>query len=409
MSEIEIEAMRILFVDDEPRVLDGLRRMLRTSREQWHMRFCDGPLRALEALQEEPFDVVVTDMRMPVMDGAELLSRIRDQYPQTIRIVLSGQSEQERVLRAVGPAHQYLSKPCNPDELRSTILKASLLGRRLENTGLKSLVSKLSVLPSLPKLYVELVEELAKEDCSVSKIGSLISQDVGMTAKLLQVVNSSFFGLPVHVVDLKHAVSLLGTNTIRQLVMAAGVFRQATGASDKQAFLRQLFDHSMAVGSVAKSLATDAGLPKESVDNAFLAGVLHDVGKLVLVDNFDSEYTNILLQSQYRDCPTGDLEVENYGSSHADIGGYLLGLWGLPQEIIEAVAFHHDPASGLCDSFTPLTAVHIADAFCHEQTEDSPDQLDWAYIRRLQIEDRLESWRSRAPKCVGIITPGAPV
>jgi putative nucleotidyltransferase with HDIG domain len=407
MNENESESMRILFVDDEPRVLDGLRRMLRGRRELWHMRFCEGPLLALEALQQEPFDVVVTDMRMPVMDGAELLSRIREQYPQTIRIVLSGQSEQERVLRAVGPAHQYLSKPCNPEELRETIVKASRLGKRLDNPMLKSLVSKLSVLPSLPKLYTELVEELAKEDCSVGRIGTLISQDIGMTAKLLQLVNSSFFGLPVHVVDIKHAVALLGTNTIRQLVMAAGVFRQTTGSGDKQLFLRQLFDHSMIVASIAKVIAVDAGLSRESVDNAFLAGVLHDIGKLVFNDNFAAEYAQIQEQSKCRESLIGEAEVAAFGASHADVGGYLLGLWGLPHEIIEAVAFHHDPRSSPAETLAPLTAVHLANAICHEAPDNGPISLDMDYVCHLKIEDRLDSWRAMAAETAAQTGPGA--
>jgi putative nucleotidyltransferase with HDIG domain len=188
--------------------------------------------------------------------------------------------------------------------------------------------------------------------------------------------------------------------------MAAGIFRQTSGTSDRHAFLKQLFEHSMAVGSLAKALAADAKLPKDSIDNAFLAGVLHDIGKLVLVDNFGSEYTIILEQSKCRDCLASEVEVETYGSSHADIGGYLLGLWGLPQEIIEAVAFHHDPVSAPDGLFTPLAAVHIADAICHEQSDDGPTRLNLEYLRSLQIEDRLQYWRSHAPGSAELTKPG---
>jgi HD-like signal output (HDOD) protein len=408
MSELQLNPMKILFVDDEPRVLDGLRRMLRGYRHEWHMRFCEGPLLALEALQQEKFDVVVTDMRMPVMDGAELLSRIRELHPETVRIVLSGQSEQERILRAVGPAHQYLSKPCNPEELRATIIKASLLGNRLDNLILKSIVSQLGVLPSLPRLYVDVVEELAKEDCSVGKIGTLISQDIGMTAKLLQLVNSSFFGLPVHVVDAKHAVALLGTNTIRQLVMAAGIFRQTNGCSEKQFFLKQLCDHSMAVATIARAIATEAKLHKDSVDNSFLSGVLHDVGKLVLVENYGVEYLQLNQKAKCQDLPTLDAELQTYRATHADVGGYLLGLWGLPQEIIEAVALHHRPEFSPCNEFTPLTALHIANALAHNNlNEELPAvRINMAYLQRIGIDEHLEHWRSMADETLALARPG---
>jgi len=395
---------RVLFVDDEPKVLDGLRRMLRAYRNEWTMQFCEGPEQALAAMAEEPFDVIVSDMRMPGMDGAELLTRIRDKYPDTVRIVLSGQSEQERILRAVGPAHQYLSKPCDPESLRTTISRASLLCRRMNNPKLKALVSQMDSLPSLPDIYFQLVEELRGEDASVDRVGALIESDISMTAKVLQLVNSSFFGLPVHVNDAKHAAAMLGLNTLKPLVLTASIFRQLEESRVSANFLEKVFGHSMVVAGIAKKLAQAEELDRDSIDNAFIAGALHDVGKVVMADNFGRDYTVLCHKAKAQQTSVCELEIEQYGTSHADVGGFLLGLWGLPQEIIEAVAYHHDPATSVDESFSLLTAVHVANSFCDDEPEpglepQAASTVDRDYLVRLDLESRLDSWKMIAEEC----------
>ncbi len=396
--------IRVLFVDDEPKILDGLRQMLRAYRREWTMEFCEGPELALVAMAAAPFDVIVTDLQMPGMDGAELLSRVRDQYPNTVRIVLSGQSEQERILQAVGPAHQYLSKPCDPEFLRQTITRANLLGKRMNNPQLKTLVSQMDSLPSLPDIYFDLVEELRGEDASVDRVGALITRDLSMTAKVLQLVNSSYFGLPVHVNDVKHAAALLGLNTLKPLVLTASIFRQLEESRVSATFLEKVLSHSLEVAGIAKQLAKEEGLDRDTVDNTFIAGALHDVGKVVLADNFGRDYTVLCHKAKAQQTAIVGLEIEQLGASHADVGGYLLGLWGLPQDIVEAVAFHHDPANSADESFSPLTAVHVANVL-NEQANDMPleptagSPLDQIYLAKLDLGHRQESWQAISEAC----------
>jgi DNA-binding NarL/FixJ family response regulator len=197
---------RVLFVDDDPLILSGLRRMLRDQRQEWEMCFACSGEDALRMLAEIPCDVVVSDMRMPQMDGAELLSRVRSMFPDTVRIVLSGQSDKEAILKCVGPAHQFLSKPCVPERLRETIQRACAVKGVLKSTELRTLVSQIDNLPSIPKVYERLISELRGPDVSIEDVANLIAADVGMTAKILQLVNSSFFGLPQRVTNLSHAV-----------------------------------------------------------------------------------------------------------------------------------------------------------------------------------------------------------
>lgn len=403
--------IRVLFVDDEPQVLDDLRRMLRSYRREWTMEFCDGPEQALNTLATTPFDVIVTDLQMPGMDGAELLSRVRDLYPDMVRIVLCGNSEQERVLQAVGPAHQYLSKPCNPGFLQKTVNRACLLNTRLSNQQLKALVSRMDSLPSLPEIYFDLVEELRDEEASVDRVGTLISRDLGMTAKVLQLVNSSFFGLPVHVNDAKHAAALLGLNTLKPLVLTASIFRQLEESRVSQTFLETVLSHSMAVGGLAKQLAKDEGLDSEAVDNSFIAGALHDIGKVVLADNFGRDYTVLCHKAKAQETSIVELETEQFGASHADVGGYLLALWGLPQDLVEAVAFHHDPIVSIDESFTPLTAVHVANVLIKPPVDPAIEPsaaggIDLDYLFRLGVADRQESWQAIADSCAEPVSAG---
>ncbi|MCC6492918.1 MAG: HDOD domain-containing protein [Pirellulales bacterium] len=395
--------LRVLIVDDDAEALYRTQRLLRAFRRDWYMKFCFGPEPALDALALEPYDVVVADLKMPGADGGDLLACVRDLYPDAIRLLVCSQTEHTEMLRSLGPAHQYLAKPVDPILLRDAISRAGLLGKRLAKPGLKALVSQISTLPSLPGVFLQLVDELRNPEASVQRVGDLISQDVAMTAKVLQLVNSSFFGLTVHVKDVHHAAALLGLNALKPLVLSAGVFRQLETSRVPAELAEQVLEHSVAVGCLARRLADAEGLTRDQADNAMLAGILHDIGKLVLADHFGREYAAVCLAAETADIPLLDAELDQFAASHADIGGYLLGLWGLPQDLIEAVALHHDPNSHELSHFTPLTAVHAANAIVNggdlADLASSPRmaaKLDRRYLARLQCERRLKDWQALA-------------
>jgi putative nucleotidyltransferase with HDIG domain len=395
--------LRVMIVDDDADALYRTQQMLRSYRRDWQMKFCFGPEPALDALATEAYDVVVADLKMPGADGAELLACVRDLYPDAVRLMVCNPAEQTEMLRSVGPAHQYLSKPVDPVAFHQAIARAGLLKKRLTKPGLKALVSQINTLPSLPAVYVELVAELRNPEAAVPRIASLISRDVAMTAKVLQLVNSSFFGLAVHVHDVKHAAALLGLNSLKPLVLSAGVFRQLEESRVPAALAEQVLEHSLAVGCLARDIGEAEGLTRDEADDALLAGILHDIGKLVLADHFGRDYALVCLAADKTSLPLLSAELDQFDASHADVGGYLLGLWGLPQDLIEAVAFHHDPAAHELDRFSPLTAVHVANALMHAADEGAeadslatPRKLDRRYLERLRCIQRLPVWREIA-------------
>ncbi|MBI5524359.1 MAG: HDOD domain-containing protein [Desulfarculus sp.] len=392
---------RILFVDDESKILDGLRRMLRGMRQQWEMVFVEGGALALDLLAREHFDIVVTDMRMPGMDGVALLSQVRQLYPHMARIILSGHSDQEVVMKSVRLAHQYLAKPCDHEKLQKVLQQAASMRQFLVQDNLISLVTQIEALPSMPATHTRLLEALDAEDGSLEKIGQLISQDMGMTALMLKLVNSAFFGLQRHIASPQQAVALLGLEIIRGLVLSQGLFNALEPQQFPGMSFQELWRHSLAVGAYAKTIVQLEGEDQTLVDNAFIAGMLHDVGKLVLATVARKEYIQVIQAVRQQDRLVAAVELEVLGTSHARAGAYLMGLWGLSEEIVVAVALHNKPvftsSSGGRKGRLLLAAVHAANVLEHELCVIHPGyarpKLDRGFMAEANLIDNVPHWR----------------
>lgn len=374
-----------------------MQRQLHSMRHEWQMSFKESGPKALEFMTASPVDVVVTDMMMPGMDGAQLLTEVRDRYPNTVRLVLSGQSDRESVLRLVGPAHQYLSKPCDAQELRTAISRSFALRDLLLSEQLKRLTTRLCSLPVLPGLHVQLTDELRKEDPSVERICEIISQDLGMTSKIMQLVNSAFFGLPQTIANAKDAVTYLGTTTVRDLVLSLQVFGQFDQAAIKQFSVEGLSQHSCQTATLARKIAAAEHCDSKFEDQCFLAGLLHDVGQLILASSVPEQYARVIENARQKNLPLWEAEKLEYGATHAEVGGYLLALWGLPAPVVEAVAFHHRPLDCVQHGFSPAIALHVANGFAHDLATshaDSPgNRIDMACLKKLSMEKRFEVWQ----------------
>ncbi|MGD1985046.1 MAG: response regulator [Desulfobacterales bacterium] len=388
---------RILFVDDEPMVLKGLQRSLRKMRAEWEMHFTTSSKEALDILDGAPFDVVVSDLRMPEMDGAQLLAEVKQRHPQLVRIILSGQVEQETTFKSVQLAHQSLSKPCDADILKHTLNKLFGLRNLLEDESIKRIVSQTETLPSLPAIYSEVINELQSSDPSVKKVGDIIAADLAMTAKILQVVNSAFFGLVRKISNPKEAVMLLGTETIKALVLSVKIFSEFNQKKLSWFNFDALFNHSMSVSMFAQTISKEERLDKYLINNALMAGMFHDLGKLILVANFQESYQKILIEARQNKRSLWELENDMFGTSHAEIGAYLMGLWGVDYPVIEAIAFHHCPGKSLASSTGLLTAVHFGDAYDRLKNDDNGcgelKQLDRGYLEYLGVGHRIDDWQ----------------
>jgi HD-like signal output (HDOD) protein len=389
--------IQVLFVDDEVHVLDGLKRMLHALRAELELSFATSGAEALEILERQPHDVVVSDMRMPDMDGAQLLDEVRRRYPHTIRIVLSGHTDPATVLKSIGSAHQYLSKPCEPAVLRTTIRRAIALQKLVEDPRVRAVVSSLDSLPSAPRLLHELIAELQSPYCSAARVGQIIANDVGMTAQILRLVNSSFFGMRREISSPTEAVIYLGVNTISSLVVSSHIFQQLSSETEEACDLQRLWKHGLSTGAIAKSIAEMETTDRRMIDDTFAAGMLHDAGRIVLAINHGTEYGDLLKRAREEGRPIHDAEQRAFGVTHSEIGAYLIGIWGLPNPVVEALAYHHSPGACVHDEFSPLTAVHVACGLDAETRDDVDGAggpgIDESYLERIGLAERLVLWR----------------
>ena len=348
---------RILFVDDEPGLLEGLRRRLYRAQSKWEMTFVATAALAVEELEAKPYDVIVTDMRMARMDGAQLLEIASERSPQTIRIVLSGYSEERLVMRLVPLAHQYVSKPCEPDRLEQVIERCVQLQELLQEPRIRAMVGRIRHLPALPRVYSRLRQVLAREDVSAEEVAEIVSSDSAVAAKVLHVVNSAFFRLARPITRIEQAVVHLGFNAIRNLALSAEVFCEWSAVAVPAGFEpEQLQAHAQAVAAGAYALAGHQAW----ANDAMLAGLLHDIGYWVMLQQCPQEMEAAVLLSEQHPTPLCAAERAVFGTTHAEMGAYLLGLWGLPYPILEAVAFHHCPTLAAQSEFDALAAVAIA-------------------------------------------------
>jgi HD-like signal output (HDOD) protein len=390
-----MDRRRLLFVDDEPNILDGLRRMLRSMRKEFELCFAESAKQALELMSETAFDVVVSDMRMPGMDGADLLAEIQKKYPHSIRIMLTGQADDESTLRTIGVVHQFLAKPCDPEKLKGILIRASALHRLMIDGKLKDIISSIDTLPSLPTVYAKLQKKIRDPEASLDDIGDIISQDIAMTAKVLQLVNSAFFGLYQKVESPARAVTLLGLDTIKALVLGSQIFSEIKISSDDFS-AELLWMHSMMVGTLAKKIADFEGVSKEIVSNCFIAGALHDIGKLILVSKMPQHYNDVVSLAKKENITLRQAERTIFKATHCDMGAYLTGLWGFSSDIVEAIGFHHQLGEYPAETFTPALAVHIANImyykFHEDQTIGAVPEFDEKYLEKIGLGENLKSW-----------------
>ena len=313
-----------------------------------------------------------------------------------VRIAFSGQQGQSLGLRSTDLAHQFLEKPIDAQLLRSIMTRACGLRALLSDDNVRKIVTNLKSLPSLPVLYKELMDEIHSGDASLKKIARVISKDMAMVTKILQLVNSAFFGLRTTVSNPEQAVALLGSDTIRALVLSMQAFSQFDAKSLAGFSLDALWQHGLKTSGYAKAIAKEECAPQAMIDDAFTSGLLHDIGMLVLASNMPDGYKQVLGLQKDKGLLDWQAEQEVFGVTHAEVGAYLLGLWGVGEAIVEAVAYHHRPSICGALAFSPLTAVHIANVLAESKNqtggESRPIQINEAYLTKLGKLDRLPAW-----------------
>jgi putative nucleotidyltransferase with HDIG domain len=375
---------RIVFVDDELNILQAMGRSFHSMRNEWNMEFLSSGAAALESMAKAPADVIVSDMRMPGMDGWQLLAEVKKLYPQTVRLVLSGHADPSSVMRAVGTAQLYLAKPCESGSLKAAIVQTQMLRQLLSSDRLALLVGEVGMLPSAPTAFQEILACLQDPAASLTDAAQIIGRDVAMTANIMKLVNSAFFGSRRPITTIDRAVAYLGMDTLGALVLGHGVFQSGVATGIGGFSLEQLWQHTEQTATAARAIALSENLSVARADEAFLAGVLHDVGKVVFA-------------TKAAGLPNDTMDVvAQMEAHHAEVGAYLLGLWGFPNSIVEAVAFHHTPQKASEKGFGLSGIVHVADRLVHLRSEHRSASIDAGlqpgYLEALGLEHCLPKW-----------------
>ena len=344
----------------------------------------------LEFLKRTPVDIVISDLVMPEMNGQEFMAAVSREHPDSMRIVISAHEDQLTVAQCLMFGHRYFSKPFDLKTLAAVLKRICHLKHLVGTEKLKRVVSGLGALPTPPKLYHRLSQAISSAYSSLDEIAGIVQEDPGLTVKLLQIANSAYFGTAQKVITPAEAVQIIGLEVLRALVLCVHAFKFYQDRNFKSISAAELWDHSLRTASAAQKLARYENLPPASCEAAFVSGLLHDIGKLVLAANADTDYRVVMERSRTDGTPVDQVEWEVFGATHAQIGAYLLGLWGLPEAIVSNVELHHSLDLNTNSGFTPAAAIHIAQFL--ERSPDRISQLDTRFLKQLGVENRISEW-----------------
>jgi len=396
-----IRMKRILIVEDDGLIRQLYKLMLSGETDQWETTIAPDGRSALSLLAQNAFDVVVSDMMMPGMNGIELLTEVRKLYPHITRIIVSGISDQAEAANSLNCTHLFIPKPLELQSLKAALDRVYSLDAYLNDEKLRALAGKMRVLPSFPTIYLEIVKEIESPHSDIHEVAKIIAKDPAITAKMLRVANSASFGLSEPTSDPVEAAQQLGMSTVRSLTLSAQVYSSMNCRSLKHFSADALWTHLTRCADLASRIMRCERSETADYEDAFTAGMLHDMGQLMLASSLPDQFEKALLLAQQEKIPLPVAELEIFGATHTGLAAYLFGLWGLPAPIIEAVAFHHTPEKSDLKEFTALTAIHVANALCDESEADN---LNLPYLEQIGCAGRLDVWREAAAQSQAELT-----
>ncbi|MBN2796491.1 MAG: HDOD domain-containing protein [Clostridia bacterium] len=379
---------RILFVDDEKYILRNIKKLLKN--EPYESLIASSGKEALEILSKETVDVIVADSRMPQMDGAALLEEVKAKYPKIIRVALCGFTESRIIQKLVekNVAKLYLFKPWDDYEFKLNLNGILDMKYMMMNQYLLDLIDKLEALPSLPKIYYD-ISELIDRGADISEVSKIVEKDQAIASKVLKLANSAFYGRKTG--DLNQAIMGIGLNNLKNIVLSTSLF---SGPQELMNEIEVLWQHAVNTNRLTHMIY-DQLLDKKMPSIYGSAGLLHDIGKLILHLFYQNTYQKVLDHARNMERSLVECEMEYFNITHQDLGAYLLNWWELPYAYVEAAMFHHRPSDSRVINYELVAVTHLSNYY--SIMEISPDEtqnyLDPTVFTKLNIEkeevDRL--------------------
>lgn len=394
---------RILFVDDNLMVLDIYRKVFSRKGEEWQCFYANDAISAIDILDFSAIDIIITDLDMPMYNGAQLLNLVREKHPGVTRIIFSGSRSVKQNMTTVNCAHRFVAKPNTIGDIERMIERIYYLNRQLVDARTRAVINGIDRIPALPSVYLELLEEFSASDFSLKRVGELISSDIGLTIEILKMVNSAYFGLNQPVSSAQQAVNLLGGDIVKGLILTAHISRSFT--KEEQAFSVESWEnHSLLCGIFCQAIAKFENKSQQDQETAFVSGILHDVGRIILATSFPEKYRKVLTIAESTHQYLQDVEKDVLKATHSAVGAYLLGLWGLPDQIVELVGVHHNPSAYIGEDKSMALILHAADILTYELVpEFNPGGLPLPEKKAFsgEMTDKVNQWRDHCAK-VGV-------
>jgi HD-like signal output (HDOD) protein/ActR/RegA family two-component response regulator len=381
-------------VDDQAPVMETAVLVLKRTDKSWTVTGYNDPLSALEAVKANLPDLVLSDQLMPGMQGSELLEQVRNLSPKTIRIIMSGYVSLS-ALELITSAHQYIAKPFEPSLLREMVKRSFAAQERIINAGLQTLVTGLRSIPSLPQVHHSLLKELEDDRTASAAIANIVSNDPGLSIKVLQLANSPLFGRGTLVTNPVDAVMCLGTDMISAIVLSQSLFKHYEALKGPELDIPKVWTHSWETARLAQHLCRERRLGSEAGEEAFLAGLLHEIGRFLIIDNFPEAFKAACDAARKNRVPLVTGLRETLQATPSQVGAYVLELWGLPGAVVDAIGALDNPGQDPTEEFSVRAALYIADHIAHGKFPPDPFRAeDWNmnYLKSVGCEDDLREW-----------------
>ncbi len=370
----------IAFIDDDCRILDGIKRMLRRERSRWDMSFFESEELFFAQHQKKNFDIVVSDIRMPKTNGVELLQKVKNLSPATIRIALSGFAQEELLLESLQVSHQFIAKPAECDEIIRTIELSLSVEQLINDPGLKSAVGAIDSIPTLPVVYSRIMQVLASEGCTFKQVGAIVAEDVALSANVIRIVNSAYFGLRRHIESVEQAASILGMDTIKNLALSGSVFKAFCSDQVDTRAIVTLNSLAQQRSRLMRKFTAAAPLSGRTKDHCQVAALMSVLGELICLA-FPDKLSSITV---------GCIQ-------HPAIGAYALSIWGMPQAVVAAVMWQRDPGGSQYDELGPIAVLHAVVAMQLDHAsrgvaDQGSERVNFEYLEKVAGRELVEQW-----------------
>jgi len=389
---------RILFVSEDQALCQEFQAQCPGPESVWTVQHVRTEEEALALCLQQTIAVIVADVNLNGKSGNDLLDAFMRRQPKALRIVISDLADVASTVKCIGHAHHHLLKPCSAQTLLLALEQAFAQEAWLPSEPLQGFIAQMRQVPSPLKAYQQIVQEMKSPTCSLEKIGNLVAQDPAVAAKILQLANSTVVGRELNVVNPAEAIGYIGLETTKAVVLLAHTFSSFDNLKLARFSIEDLWRHSVDVGRLARQVAVLEKAGEDVAEQASAAGLLHDIGKLLFAANHSGLFGKVLRLAREQQCNLWEAEAQVLpGVGHAELGATVLGIWGLPKSITEAVALHHCPCRLGRHTFSAVTAVHVANILDHENHPDAniimPSMINTSYLNDMGLAGRVEDWR----------------